>query len=418
MSWEFYKLEDVCDVINGGSWTQDEYASQGVKVIKVSNLVNDGIDESNMSYLPYESTSVYEKNILKSYDLVVTTVGSHPQLKASAAGRGFVISPVYEGSLLNQNTVCIRTKDENILFNRYLGYVGRSDDFRHFIQQTGRGAANQMRIPISKIKTYALSLPKLETQKRIASILSNYDDLIENNLKRITLLEETAQNIYKEWFVNFRFPNYEHTEFDAESGLPKGWRKGKVADLCEVKSGYAFKSKDWQIEGNPVMKIKNITKNTVDITDCDYVDDEVAQSAEKFELFEGDVLIAMTGATVGKVGLIPKIDKRIYLNQRVGLFRPFSEIDNNVYLVFSFFMTDDAQKQILNFAGGAAQPNISSSQISEVELNIGSDEILKMFESKIQSIIVQIQTLYSQNQKLKEARDILLPRLMNRRIEV
>jgi type I restriction enzyme S subunit len=218
--------------------------------------------------------------------------------------------------------------------------------------------------------------------------------------------------------VNFHFPNYEHTEFDGESGLPVGWRKGKVADLCEVKSGYAFKSKDWQTEGNPVMKIKNITNNTVDINDCDYVDDEVAKNAEKFELFEGDVLIAMTGATVGKVGLIPKIDKRIYINQRVGLFRPFSEIENNVYLVFSFFMTDEAQKQILNFAGGAAQPNISSSQISEVELNIGSDEVLKMFESKIQSIMVQIQTLYSQNQKLKEARDILLPRLMNRTIEV
>jgi type I restriction enzyme S subunit len=305
--------------------------------------------------------------------------------------------------------------DENVCDVRFIKY--HFDIVQKEMQMVSQGAT-QDNLSLEKLLKFKVPTPPLETQKRIASILSNYDDLIENNLKRIKLLEETAQNIYKEWFVNFHFPNYEHTEFDGESGLPVGWRKGKVADLCEVKSGYAFKSKDWQTEGNPVMKIKNITNNTVDINDCDYVDDEVAKNAEKFELFEGDVLIAMTGATVGKVGLIPKIDKRIYINQRVGLFRPFSEIENNVYLVFSFFMTDEAQKQILNFAGGAAQPNISSSQISDVELNIGSEEILKMFESKIQSIMVQIQTLYSQNQKLKEARDILLPRLMNRTIEV
>ncbi len=307
---------------------------------------------------------------------------------------------------------------ENVSDSDFIYYFSLNEEFKKYAIGSMVGASGRQRADQKFVGEFEINLPPLETQKRIASILSNYDDLIENNLKRIKLLEETAQNIYKEWFVNFRFPNYENTEFDSESGLPFGWRKGKVADLCEVKSGYAFKSKDWQTEGNPVMKIKNITNNTVDITDCDFVDDEVAQSAEKFELFEGDVLIAMTGATVGKVGLIPKIDKRIYINQRVGLFRPFSEIENNVYLVFSFFMTDEAQKQILNFAGGAAQPNISSSQISDVELNIGSDEILKMFESKIQSIMVQIQSLYSQNQKLKEARDILLPRLMNRTIEV
>jgi type I restriction enzyme S subunit len=281
---------------------------------------------------------------------------------------------------------------------------------------TSSGREHVNKTTFSNIK---VNVPNsIKTQKRIASILSAYDDLIENNLKRIKLLEETAQNIYKEWFVNFRFPNYEHTAFDTVSGLPVGWRKGKVSDLCDVKSGYAFKSKHWQSEGNPVMKIKNITNNTVDIIDCDYVDDEVAKNAEKFELFEGDVLIAMTGATVGKVGLIPKIDKRIYINQRVGLFRPNSEVVNNVGLIFTFFMTDDGLKQILNFAGGAAQPNISSNQISNVELNIATVDILVKFNNSIQPLLKQIQTLYFQNQKLKEARDILLPRLMNRTIEV
>lgn len=302
-------------------------------------------------------------------------------------------------------------KEGNIA--KYLYYFLKSIDLTNL--NVGSAVPSLSTEVLNKIE---VSLPPLPTQKRIASILSAYDDLIENNLKRIKLLEETAQNIYKEWFVNFRFPNYENTPISQETGLPEGWKKGKVSDLCEVKSGYAFKSKDWESHGNPVVKIKNISNNTVDINDCDYVNAEVAKTAEKYELFEGDVLIAMTGATVGKVGLVPKIDKRIYLNQRVGLFRPFSEKQNNVYLIFSFFISENAQKQILNFAGGAAQPNISSTQISEVELYIGSDEILKMFENKINPIMHQIQILYNQNQKLKEARDILLPRLMNRTIEV
>ena len=87
---------------------------------------------------------------------------------------------------------------------------------------------------------------------------SNYDDLIENNLKRIKLLEQAAQNIYKEWFVNLRFPGHENTPINEKTGLPEGWEYGVVSDLCEVKSGYAFKSKQWKKEGNPVIKIKNI----------------------------------------------------------------------------------------------------------------------------------------------------------------
>lgn len=418
MSWVIDILGNYSKVISGYAFKSDSFRTDnGIPIIKIKNIQREYVEIDGEYFVDTSYLSLDPKFHCIKDDILISLTGSHITLPNSVVGR--VAKYHYDfTSLLNQRGGKIVVTNPDKLENNYLYYYLCQNEIRIKLAQFGRGGANQCNISPSNVESIPIILPPLETQKRIASILSTYDDLIENNLKRIKLLEETAQNIYKEWFVNFRFPNYEHTEFDSESGLPVGWRKGIVADLCEVKSGYAFKSKDWQTEGNPVMKIKNITNNTVDITDCDFVDDEVAQNAEKFELFEGDVLIAMTGATVGKVGLIPKIDKRIYINQRVGLFRPFSEIENNVYLVFSFFMTDDALKQILNFAGGAAQPNISSSQISDVELNIGSDEILKMFESKIQSIMVQIQTLYSQNQKLKEARDILLPRLMNRTIEV
>lgn len=411
MSWDEIIFESVFKIPTKNGLTKpSRIRGEGFKFINMGELFAiDRMFDPKMELVPLSETEKVTHKIEKG-DLLF----ARQSLVASGAGKCSIVKEVDDLTVFDSHIIRVRLNQDFCDPNFFYYYFKSSvNNLKSLVQQGVQAGIRAS--DLSKLKVH---YPPLETQKRIASILSTYDDLIENNLKRIKLLEETAQNIYKEWFVNFRFPNYEHTEFDAESGLPVGWRKGKVADLCEVKSGYAFKSNDWQTEGNPVVKIKNINNNTVDITDCDYVDDEVAKNAEKFELFEGDVLIAMTGATVGKVGLIPKIDKKIYLNQRVGLFRPYSEKENNVFLVFSFFMTDEAQKQILNFAGGAAQPNISSKQISDVELIIGSEEVLKLFESKIQSIMVLIQTLYSQNQKLKEARDILLPRLMNRTIEV
>ena len=125
----------------------------------------------------------------------------------------------------------------------------------------------------------------------------------------------------------------------------------------------------------------------------------------------------MSGATTGKIGF-NESPITFYLNQRVGLFRPLSDENNNIALVFSFFLTDDSQQQVLNFAQGAAQPNISGSEIGNIKLNVADSKVLKLFNKMIKPSFDLIQSLYGQNQKLKAARDILLPRLMNRTIKV
>ena len=413
MSWDLHRLEDICDVINGGSWSQEEYISEGVKVIKVSNLINDGIDESNMSFLPIESLSVYEKNILKSYDLVVTTVGSHPQLKASAAGRGFIISPVYEGALLNQNSVCIRTKNDKVLYKRFLGYIGRSDDFRHYIQQTGRGAANQMRIPISNIKSFELSLPPLPTQKRIASILSAYDDLIENNLKRIKLLEETAQNIYKEWFVNFRFPNYEHTPINQETGLPEGWEVNTISQFGTVITGKTPSTSNENFYGGKIPFVK-----TPDMHDAPYVietsiylSNEGAESQNNKFLPKNSVMVSC----IGTAGVVSLTSENCQTNQQINSVKFDQEFKS-----FYFFCFAKGLKTLLEGLGsnGATMVNVNKSKFENIEIVIPRENLLCDYHSLVNPIFNQILVLQVDNQKLKEARDILLPRLMNRTIEV
>lgn len=410
--WKRMSLEDISEFITKGATPTTygfKWEESGIPFLRSECVSENGFIENGISFISEEANNVMNRSKVQSDDILISITGN--------VGRVAIYPKKYESGNINQHIARVRIIKDEIVDRMFIYFQVNQPNYRNYYNGIVTGAAYPQ-LSLKQIRETPVFVPPLETQKRIASILSNYDDLIENNNKRIKLLEETAQNMYKEWFVNFRFPNYENTAFDKESGLPVGWRKGNIGDLCEVKSGFAFKSKDWNEVGNPVIKIKNISNNTIDIIDCDFVDDTVAKKAEKFELFEGDVLIAMTGASVGKVGMIPRNEKKIYINQRVGLFRPFSENENNVNLVFTFFMLDEGQKQVQNFAGGAAQPNISTGQISNIEINISDNETLRLFNNKTEQIFNQISLLNFQNQKLKEARDILLPRLMNRTIEV
>ena len=254
-------------------------------------------------------------------------------------------------------------------------------------------------------------LPPLPTQKKIAGILSAYDDAIENNLRRIKLLEEMAQITYEEWFVRLRFPGHTTTPINEATGLPEGWGYGSLGDLVEFQNGYAFKGGDFKNEGFPVIKIKNIGGNTVDIKDTDFVDSEVANLASKFKLDEGDLLIAMTGATIGKTGFLPFSSKPCYLNQRVGKFLRKKD-GNNIHYIFAVIGGDRGLQQVLGLASGAAQPNISGNQILSLKCTVPSKEILSKYSLLMQSNFDLILGFVRQNQRLREARDILLPRLM------
>lgn len=276
------------------------------------------------------------------------------------------------------------------------------------------------------LKNVFISYPKsLETQKRIASILSTYDDLIENNLKRIKLLEETAQNIYNEWFVNFRFPNYEHTEFDAESGLPVGWEKKRLDEVYEFQNGYAFYTNGYSEELTPyvVVDLGNISESGDFVVSGKekFISESLYQDKERYYLNKYDVVVAMTDMTarlgiLAKVGIIDE-DAKYVLNQRVGRVR--SKIDYIDYCYVNASLSDERFiSEMHQRSKGAVQKYFNTKDIIEYNVVVPSKHIIDEFNILYRPIIENRIVLKFQNQKLKEARDILLPRLMNRTIEV
>jgi type I restriction enzyme S subunit len=268
---------------------------------------------------------------------------------------------------------------------------------------------------IHKLK---VQYPDIKSQEHIVKILSSYDDFIDTNRRRIQLLEELARLLFREWFVYFRFPlrlrsgQAGHRKVKIVDGVPEGWERGTVGHLAKVRSGYAYNSKNWEEEGNPVVKIGNIVGDgTVNLDCCSYIDEDIATKTKDFALIDGDLLIAMTGATIGKVGLLLGNVKTAYLNQRVGKFYP--KFDGAELLMYCFFMSDMAQTHITNYAGGAAQPNISASQIESIKIIVATRNIYTQFISSVKPMFEEILILRSQNQKFAQARDLLLPRLMS-----
>lgn len=403
-----YKLEEVCHFINGGSWSINEYAEIGFPVLKVSNFQKDSFSLSDISFLKKESSKKYQKNKLQLHDLVVATVGSHPNLVNSSAGRTVSVSKAIEGYFLNQNAVCLRTKDNKILDQRYLTYLGKTDYFQHFIQQRGKGAANQMRIPIGGIKAFEFELPTVKIQKKIASTLSAYDDLIENNLRRIKLLEEQAQLMYEEWFVRMQFPDFEKVGIDEETGLPVGWETISLGSLVSlVKNTILPKDLDAEL---PYIGLEHIPRKSITLSEWETSKkvDSLKIQFKKYDILFGKIRPYFHKVGVAFVDGIASTDTII--------LRPLNSQHHGLVLqtVFSEHFVDSATQS----SNGTKMPRANWKILKEFPVVLPSKPLLEQYEKFSVENIQLIEKLLFQNRLLQEARDIMLPRLMMGMVDV
>ena len=234
----------------------------------------------------------------------------------------------------------------------------------------------------------------LKTQKCIADILSAYDDLIENNLKRIKLLEQAAQNIYKEWFVNLRFPGHENTHINEETELPMGWEEKTLGEFTEIKKG------------------KNITKSTIIDGNVPVVAGGLkpAYYHNTSNTINPVITVSASGANAGYVN--------IYLEDIWASDCSYidSNLSDSVFFIHSLLLNQ--QELIYGMQRGAAQPHVYPKDLKRAEFVIPAKGLIQKFEEQVSAQYDMKRVLLNQNQKLKAARDILLPRLMNRTIEV
>ena len=385
VDWKKVKLGEIATFSNGVNFGKESYTS-GVKLIGVSNFGNkyfpeyDELEEINEKVLR-------ENDYLKDGDIVFVRSNGNKEL----VGRCMLIqnppSPVtYSG-------FCIRARLNDTENNnpRFFTYYFKSKIFRKSMSNSAVGA-NIQNLNQGLLSNHEISLPPLETQQKIASILSAYDDLIENNRKQIKLLEEAAQRLYKEWFVDLRFPGYENVAI--VDGLPEGWRKVKVCDVIKT-----------------LPKTKQIkTADTLSQGKIPVID----QSREFIVGYTNDIETLIKSET-------PIIVFGDHTRSLKLIQFPFARGADGTQV---FISKNDCIKEYQLYCA-LKQVDLSNysyarhfKYLKEIELLVATKNIAEQFELNATEIFKSVQCLRNKIQLLQQARDKLLPRLMSGEMEV
>jgi len=407
MNWRNYKLEDLGEFKNGVNFSTDKMG-KGLPLINVKDITNSKfLNSSKMDLVDLELKGSTESYLAKVDDVFFV----RSSVKRDGVGMVGMLAS-FEKEVIHCGFVIRFRPTVDFVSPKFLLYLLSSPLYRERIKNLSSGATI-VNISQTSLKKLEVQIPPVKNQKRITSILSAYDDLIENNRKRIKLLEETTQNIYKEWFVNFRFPNYENALIDQVTGLPEGWEVKTIAQFGTVITGKTPSTSNDNFFGGKIPFVK-----TPDMHDAAYVmktniylSHEGAESQNNKFLPKNSVMVTC----IGSVGVVSLTSENCQTNQQINSVK-----FDNEYKSFYFFCFAKGLKTLLEGLGsnGATMVNVNKSKFENIEIVFPRENLLNDYHNLVSPIFNQILVLQVYNQKLKEARDILLPRLLNRTIEV
>lgn len=395
-------LSDVCEFIVDCPHSTAPDEGKGYPLIRTPNVGKGRLDLNGVHRV---SESVYKQRIQRgaprANDLIFA--------REAPAGN---VALVQENQTvcLGQRTVLIRPNVQKVN-PQYLVYYLLSPKPQYELLGTANGAT-VAHVNLPAIRNLKIELPEKSVQDKIGTILVSYDDLIENNQKQIKLLEEAAQRLYKEWFVDLRFPGHENTEI--VDGVPEGWQYEKLGDLVKTTSGGtpSRRKSEYYVNGNiRWIKTKELNDRFIFETEEHITEDAVKNSSAKV-LPEGALIVAMYGATIGKIGITAA---EMACNQACCAFIFFDDMISKEYL-YCWLM--DNREYLVSQGKGAAQSNLSQEMIRNFSLLCPDKKVIKKFTEIVTTMLENKRVLENKILMLSKARDDLLPKLMSGEVEV
>ena len=397
MKWEKVKLSEVTEYITDGDHQPAPKSDSGVLFVKIKDIQDNRLTFDNALFVPQEYYNRLPKNRKAEYgDTLYTVVGSY----GIPAFVNHNIPFCFERNiaLLHPN---------NRVIPKYLYYAVNNRIFYGNANNIANGSAQKL-IPLSKLAGMEISVPPIERQETIVNILSAYDDLIENNQKQIKLLEEAAQRLYKEWFIDLRFPGHENVKI--VDGVPEGWERMVLSEVTSIlKRGISPKYSD---NGKySVINQKCIRSSIMDISESRRQEKEYVPT---LNLQDSDTVICSTGTgTLGRVGRVYGDYPNTTFDSHVTLVRA-KENPNYIYHVVK-----SQQEYLMGMGRGSTnQQELYRDVIERLVVLCPSQDILLKAERVLNAIHCKIKKIYLQNNLLVESRDRLLPKLMSGEIEV
>lgn len=390
-NWQEVKLGNVIN-INPES-IQKNYPNSVINYIDISSVKSGVIEDYKTIELKKAPSRA--KRIVKNKDVILSTV--------RPANRSFFYFKKCEDNNIVSTGFAVLRAKEQFIDSRFLYNIIRDRSFTNYLVSNEQGAAYPAVTPNIIEKTKIL-LPPLPTQKKIASILSAYDDKIENNLKQINLLEEKAQITYEEWFVRMKFPGHETTLIDESTGLPQGWERKKLGEVCELVMGQSPKSEFYNKQQNGFPFHQGVS----DYGDRFPNNSIWSTSGNRFA-FEDDILFSVR-APVGRLNIS---------KEKIILGRGLASIKHKyTYNGFLYYQLKNLFYKEDVIGGGAIFNSVTRKDMEDIKLLQPDSNVLEAFSKMVVPIDRVIKNLTKQNTLLKEARDILLPRLMTGMIDV
>lgn len=393
--WPLLKIQDFADVVGGGTPSSkiSEYWGEDIPWVTPADL-----SKHNFRFISKGSRSLSLLGLEKS------SAKLHPKgtiLMSSRAPIGY-LAIASNDLCTNQGFQSLRC-NSSIVNESFVYYQLKNNIDK--IKSVASGSTFP-EVSSKKVKGLCLPIPNLSTQKKIASILSAYDDLIENNLKRIKLLEEKAQLTYEEWFVRMKYPGHENDVVDSETGLPKGWTKYMLSEAANFLNGYAFKPKDLVEKGYPVIKIKEMKNGVVSDTPRNSGD----LINEKYLVNKGDILFSWSAT----LEVIIWKEETGLLNQHLFKVTPKEPFKRS----YVYLACKNALKQFELLTTGATMKHIKRKELDFVTANFPGARLMSSFEKEVEPLLEAMVRLKESIGQLNMAKDVLLPRLMSGMIDI
>jgi len=402
MKWETVKLSDCCVSIADGDHQPPPKAESGVPFVTISNINSSNqFDFSNTMFVPQEYYDGLDfKRKAQAGDVLYSVVGSF----------GIPVLIKENTPFVFQRHIAILRPCDRILPS-FLYYTMRSSDFYAKADAVAIGAA-QRTVSLSALRNIEIALPSLEEQKAIVSILSAYDNLIENNQKQIKLLEEAAQRLYKEWFIDLLFPGYETTL--VHDGVPEGWEKDRADSFFDITIGKTppRAEKQWFVsggEGIPWVSISDMGNAGAFVFDTAEALTDDAVDKHNIKIIPAGTVLLSFKLTVGRVSIATT---NMCTNEAIAHFRVDDTLRSYTYLYLKSFEYDKLGNT------SAISQAVNSKIIKAMPFVLPDKKILMFFSMVASPLLNEIYKKQAQNRLLVEARDRLLPKLMSGEMEV
>lgn len=406
-------IKDFAEVKGGkrlpkGNFVQDEPTHH--PYIRVTDFEKDRLCEDNIKYITDEIFKKIKRYIITDKDVYISIAGT--------IGLVGIIPKHLNNANLTENAAKICNINNLMVKHKYLMYYLRSINGQYEIQSKVVGTS-QPKLALYRIEEIKIKIPSIKSQEKIVDILSNYDDLIENNNKRIKILEEMAQKIYKEWFLDFKFPGYEATIFKQTDlvKIPSDWKIVLANQIANIYIGRTPSRKDFECfttckQDKKWVSIKDIGHSNEYIFNTSEYLTKNAIKKYNVPLIPKDTIILSFKLTVGKVTITTE---EMTSNEAIAQFQiKDKELTPTNYLFLYLKHFEYNNLGNTSSIGNA----INSTIVKNIPIIVPDKGVVQKFDKTVINIFNQIKNLSQQNINLKQARDILLPRLISGEIDV